>query len=297
MSIFWSIWIFGLTAVSLALVLWVLLANRKVAVKDMEDPENKTTGHVYDGIEEYDNPLPKWWFQLFLATIIFTVVYLIWYPGVWAGIGGWTQHNELASDQEKALEQYAESYDVYSKMPVEDLIHDNGAMKMAIRLFANNCAVCHGADGGGNFGIPNLTDVDWLYGGAPEQIKETLVNGRAGAMPAWGAILGEEKISQITDYVLKISGQEHSASAASDGQALFEQNCTACHGSDGKGVQAIGAPNLTDAVWLYDGTRDGIMHALRSGLNNNMPAQKELLREEKIHLLTAYVYSLSFDYE
>ncbi len=297
MSSFWSLWVFVLTAVSLALVLWVLLANRKVAVRDDVDPENRTTGHSHDGIEEYDNPLPKWWFQLFLYSLIFAIVYMIWFPGVWRGIGGWTSHKELAANQEKALEQYARSYDIFSQMPVEELIHDNRAMKMGVRLFANNCAVCHGADGGGNFGIPNLTDNDWLYGGSPEAIRSTLVDGRAGNMPAWGPILGEENIAHITEYVLQISGQDYQPAAAALGEPLFAQNCAACHGPEGKGMHAIGAPNLTDSIWLYDGSREAILHALRNGLANEMPAQKELLREEKIHLLTAYVYSLSFDYE
>ncbi len=297
MSLFWNLWIFILTAVCLGLVLWVLLANRKVAVKDNEDPENKTTGHVYDGIEEYDNPLPRWWFLLFIYSVVFAIVYLIWYPGVWKGIGGWTSANELSAHQEQAQEQYAKSYDVYSAMPIEELVHENGAIKMGIRLFANNCAVCHGADGGGTFGIPNLTDSDWLYGGSPEAIKKTLLDGRAGNMPAWGSILGEEKIAHIAEYVLKISGQDHVAELAANGKGLFEQNCVACHGADGQGIHAMGAPNLTDSIWLYDGSREGILHALRSGLANEMPAQKELLREDKIHLLAAYVYSLSFNYE
>ncbi len=297
MSLFWNLWIFILTAVCLGLVLWVLLANRKVAVKDNEDPENKTTGHVYDGIEEYDNPLPRWWFLLFIYSVVFAIVYLIWYPGVWKGIGGWTSANELSAHQEQAQEQYAKSYDVYSAMPIEELVHENGAIKMGIRLFANNCAVCHGADGGGTFGIPNLTDSDWLYGGSPEAIKKTLLDGRAGNMPAWGSILGEEKIAHIAEYVLKISGQDHVAELAANGKGLFEQNCVACHGAGGQGIHAMGAPNLTDSIWLYDGSREGILHALRSGLANEMPAQKELLREDKIHLLAAYVYSLSFNYE
>ncbi len=297
MSVFWTLWVFILTAISLGLVLWVLLANRKVAVKDGQDPENKTTGHVYDGIEEYDNPLPRWWFQMFLYSVVFTVIYLIWYPGVWSGVGGWTAEKQLKASQEKAQARYVESYDVFTKMPVEELIHDNRAIKMGFRLFSNNCAVCHGADGGGNFGIPNLTDSDWLYGSSPESIRHSIEKGRNGNMPAWGAILGEEKIADITEYVLKISGQAHNESAAATGEALFQQSCTACHGADAKGVQAIGAPNLTDAVWLYDGSREGILHTLRNGLENEMPAQEELLREEKIHLLTAYVYQLSFNYD
>lgn len=299
MSIFWSLWIIVLTSVCLGLVLWVLLANRRVAISDDEDPENRTTGHVYDGIEEYDNPLPKWWFQLFIGTIIYSLAYVIWYPGFgsWKGIGGWTSTGELARDQEKAQEQYVKSYGVFSQMSIEDLAQDRRAMKMGVRLFANNCAVCHGADGGGNFGIPNLTDSDWLYGGSPETIKQTLLHGRAGNMPAWGAILGEEKITHLSEYVLQLSGQDHDETMATSGKALFSQNCVACHGADATGNQALGAPNLTDNTWLYSGTREGILHSLRVGLNNNMPAQKDRLREEKIHVLAAYVYSLSQDIE
>ncbi len=299
MSTFWSIWIIALTLACLALVLWVLLANRKVAVRDDEDPENRTTGHVYDGIEEYDNPMPKWWFQLFIATMVFAVGYLIYYPGMgaWKGIGGWTSRGELAQDQEAALEDYKQSYGVYSEMSVEELIHDNGAMKMGARLFANNCAVCHGADGGGNFGIPNLTDNDWLHGGSPEKIRETIELGRNGSMPAWGPILGEDKVNELADYILKLSGQEHDAALATAGEPLFVQNCAVCHGDDAKGKYSTGAPNLTDTTWLYDGSREGIMHSIRGGLNNVMPSQKDKLREEKIHALAAYVYSLSFEFE
>lgn len=298
MSIFWNIWIIGLTLTCLALVLWVLLANRKVAVRDDQDPENRTTGHVYDGIEEFDNPLPLWWFKMFIASFIFAVIYLIIYPGLgsWKGVIGWTSVNQLEAEQEKGAEQYAESYERFVQMPIEELIHDESARKMGLRLFANNCAVCHGADGGGNFGIPNLTDSDWLYGGEPETILATLKHGRAGAMPAWGPILGEEKVSQVANYVLQLSSQEHDATLATAGKAVFDQNCVVCHGPAGKGMKEVGAPNLTDDTWLYSGTLEGISHSIRNGLANNMPAQKDRLREEKIHVLAAYVYSLSFDY-
>lgn len=295
MSTFWSLWIIVLTVTCLALVFWVLMANRKVAVKDDEDPENRTTGHVYDGIEEYDNPLPRWWFNLFLITMVFGIVWLILYPGLgsFKGVLGWTSVGELKADQEKALATYEKSYGVFNQMTAEELIDNPKAMKMGARLFSNNCAVCHGADAGGNFGFPDLTDTDWLYGGSPEQIKATLVNGRNGNMPGWSAILGEEKISHVTDYVMQMSGQEHDAAAAEKGKVLYNQNCAACHGADGKGMYALGAPNLTDDIWLYDGSREGITQTLRNGRANQMPAQKDLLREDKIHVLTAYVYSLS----
>jgi len=299
MSTFWSLWIIVLTLTCLALVFWVLMANRKVAVSDEDDPDNKTTGHVYDGIEEYDNPLPRWWFNLFLITIVFGLVWLLLYPGLgsFKGVLGWTSTGELAKDQEKAQATYEKSYGVFSKMSAEELADNPKAMKMASRLFANNCSVCHGSDAGGNFGFPDLTDHDWLYGGTPEQIKTTLINGRQGAMPAWSDVLGEEKIALVTEYVLQVSGQEHDATMAEQGAPIFAQTCVVCHGADAKGMQTVGAPNLTDDIWLYSGTRDGIKQSLRNGRANQMPAQKDLLREDKIHLLTAYVYSLSLDEE
>ncbi len=299
MSTFWSLWIIVLTVVCLALVVWVLFANRKVAIRDDDTPENKTTGHVYDGIEEYDNPLPRWWFQLFLGTLIFGALYLIYYPGLGAfkGIGGWTSVKELESDQQKARATNAETFTQYLNTPIEELIHDNGAMKMGVRLFANNCAVCHGADGGGFYGFPNLTDKDWLYGGSPDRIKESITLGRAGNMPALGASLGEAKTAAVVEYVLKLSGAEHDAAMAAKGSPVFMQNCSACHGQDGKGRHVLGAPNLTDDIWLYEGTRKGITQSIYQGRANRMPPQNTLLQEEKIHILAAYVYNLSFDYE
>lgn len=303
MSTFWSLWIIVLTVTNLALLLWILLANRKVAVKDDDDPENRTTGHVYDGIEEYDNPLPKWWFQMFILTMVFAVLYLAIYPGLgnWKGYfpffeeGSWTSVRQLEEQQKKALSQHKSSYGVYSKMSAQELVDEPRAMKMASRIFANNCAVCHGADGGGALGFPNLTDKDWLYGGDPEMIKQTLVNGRQAAMPAWSGVLGEKGINEVTQYVLSLSGQEHDAQLVSKGAEIFAGNCAACHGGDAKGNHAVGAPNLSDDIWLYEGTPAGIRQTLRNGRNGQMPAQKDRLREDKIHLLSAYVYSLSLE--
>ena len=297
MSTFWSLWIIVLTLSCLALVTWVLLANRKVAIDDDADPENLTTGHVYDGIEEYDNPLPRWWFNLFILTLVFGIIYLAAYPGLgsYKGFLGWTSTGELARDQENAVASYEKSYGVFTQMSAEELIDNAKAMKMGARLFANNCAVCHGADAGGNFGFPDLSDTDWLYGGTPATIKATLVDGRSGSMPAWGPILGEAQVALLTDYVLQLSGQEHNADAATQGAVLFGQNCASCHGADATGMHSWGAPNLTDDIWLYDGSREGIRQSLLNGRANQMPAQKDLLREDKIHVLTAYVYSLSQD--
>lgn len=298
MSTFWSLWIIVLTLACLALVTWVLFANRKVAARDDDEPENRTTGHVYDGIEEYDNPLPKWWFQLFVGTLIYSALYLLWYPGLGAfkGLGGWTSVNQLERENAKAEAEHGDMFAEYLATPIAELAQDNSAMKMGARLFANNCAVCHGADGGGAFGFPDLTDNDWLYGGDPQTIKETLVQGRNGNMPPWGSIIGEAGVVAVSEYVLSLSGAAHDGGLAERGATVYRQNCAACHGGDATGNQALGAPNLTDEIWLYAGTREAIQHAVRSGRANVMPMQKDKLQDGKIHILAAYVYSLSLEY-
>lgn len=295
MSTFWSVWVIVLTLTNLALITWILFANRKVAVDDQEDPKNNTTGHVYDGIEEYDNPLPKWWFMLFVATLIFTAVYLAVYPGLgnFKGFAGWTSVNQLESRQAKAQEKFDETFGKYVNMPIEEIAENREALKMGARIFANNCSVCHGADGGGNFGFPNLTDKDWLYGGTPEKILETIRKGRQGQMPPQGPVIGEEGVKNAAEYVLALNGQEHNAEMAAEGQKIFGTVCMACHGADGKGSQDLGAPNLTDNIWLYGGSREQIQHTIRGGRSNQMPPQEDKLREDKIRLVAAYVYSLS----
>ena len=302
MSTFWSLWIIILTTTNLVLLFWILMANRRRAVHGEESTEAKTTGHEYDGIEEYDNPLPRWWFYMFLLTFIFSIGYLIIYPGYgsYEGIKGedgkaWTSVNELRGHQAEAEKVYAETYGVYSKMPIEEVAKNPDALKMGFRLFLNNCAVCHGADGGGNPGFPNLTDKDWLYGGTPEKIHETIVQGRKAAMPAWVSIIGEEGVTDVAEYVLQLSGNEHDAAKAEVGAKLYATNCVVCHGADGKGSQLVGAPNLTDKIWLYGGEPATIRQTIRDGRNGVMPAQQELLKEDRIHLLAAYVYSLSLE--
>lgn len=302
MSTFWSLWIIILTSTNLVLLLWILFANRRKAVVGEESTEAKTTGHEYDGIEEYDNPLPRWWFYMFVLTFIFTFGYLIIYPGFGAYEGlkdkdgnAWTSVGELRGHQAEAEKVYAETYGVYSKMSIDEVAKNPDALKMGFRLFSNNCAVCHGADGGGNPGFPNLTDKDWLYGGSVEKIHETIVQGRQGLMPAWGTIIGEEGVVSVSEYVLQISGNKFDAEKAEAGAKVYTTNCVVCHGADGKGNQLLGAPNLTDKIWLYGGEPATIRHTVRDGRTGVMPAQQELLKEDRIHLLAAYVYSLSLE--
>lgn len=303
MSTFWSCWIVGLTLTNLALLFWLLMANRKRAVVVDESGEVKTTGHVYDGIEEYDNPLPRWWFYMFLATFIFTAAYLVIYPGLgtykgikfWSDGGTWTATSQLQDEQSQAQKQYDATFGEFAKTPIAELAKNPVAMKMGYRVFVNNCAVCHGSDAGGNFGYPNLSDKDWLFGGSPERIKETITLGRQGGMPAWGPILGETNVANVAEYVLKQAGREHDAAKAELGAAVFSSNCVACHNADSKGNQQVGAPNLTDDIWLYGGEAQEIRQTIRVGRAGVMPAHEKTLKAERIHLLAAYVYSLSQD--
>lgn len=290
MASFWSYWVIILTTVTLVAVVWVLFSNRK----DLSRTTDETTGHAHDGIEELDNPLPAWWFYMFVITIVWGVGYLIIYPGMgnFPGLLGWTSTGQYEREVAAAEEKYRDMRDRYLAMPVEEIAADPAVRKMGMRLFGNNCAQCHGADGKGAYGFPNLADDDWLYGGTPEAIKATLVNGRRAAMPAWGDILGDQGITEVTQHLLALNGRDADETAAAKGETHFKTYCAACHGADGKGNQALGAPNLTNGVWLYGGSEEQIAHTLRAGRNGVMPAFEGTLSEDKIHILTAYVYGL-----
>ncbi|WP_313303737.1 cytochrome-c oxidase, cbb3-type subunit III [Stutzerimonas balearica] len=300
MTSFWSWYVTLLSLGTIAALVWLLLATRK---GQRPDSTEETVGHSYDGIEEYDNPLPRWWFMLFVATVVFALGYLALYPGLgnWKGVlpgyeGGWTQVKQWQKEVDKANEQYGPLYAKFAAMPVEDVAQDAQALKMGGRLFASNCSVCHGSDAKGAYGFPNLTDNDWLYGGEPETIKTTIMHGRQAAMPAWKDVLGEAGIRNVAGYVRSLSGRDTPEGVEVDveqGQKLFATNCVACHGADGKGNHAMGAPNLTDNVWLYGSSFAQIQQTLRYGRNGKMPAQEANLGNDKVHLLAAYVYSLS----
>jgi len=298
MTSFWSWYVTLLSLGTIAALVWLLLATRK---GQRPDSTEETVGHSYDGIEEYDNPLPRWWFMLFVGTVIFALGYL--YPGLgnWKGIlpgyeGGWTQVKEWQREMDKADEQYGPLFAKYAAMPVEEVAKDAQALKMGGRLFASNCSVCHGSDAKGAYGFPNLTDNDWLWGGEPETIKTTILHGRQAAMPAWRDVIGEEGIRNVAGYVRSLSGRDTPEGISVDieqGQKIFATNCVVCHGPEAKGVAAMGAPNLTDNVWLYGSSFAQIQQTLRYGRNGRMPAQEAILGNDKVHLLAAYVYSLS----
>lgn len=287
MSSFWHWWVIILTTITIVLVTWVLLANRKKVGKE------PTTGHVYDGIEEYDNPLPQWWLLLFIGTIVFSVGYLIAYPGMgnFKGVLGWSQQGRYEAEVAAADSKYGALYAQFANTPVAELAADPKAMKMAQRIFANNCAQCHGADAAGAFGFPNLTDNDWLYGGDVVQIKHSISAGRTAAMPPWGAILDTDSLNAVVAYVAGL--KDHRAATNHAGKQAYDTYCVACHGASGEGNIYLGAPRLNDNIWLYGGSAAQIKLSIRKGRNGKMPAHADVLSADKIHLLSAYVYSLS----
>ncbi|MBL8541791.1 MAG: cytochrome-c oxidase, cbb3-type subunit III [Betaproteobacteria bacterium] len=256
-----------------------------------------TTGHAWDeDLQEWNNPLPKWWTYLFYLTVVFGLVYLLLYPGLgsFPGLLGWTSVGQYEREREVAAKEYDPIYEKFSKMDIPALAENAEAREMGQRLFLTYCYQCHGSDGRGARGFPNLTDGDWLYGGSPEAIQTTILDGRHGIMPPMiDAVGGAEGVKAVANYVREISGQKpFDPVLAAEGKEKFVV-CAACHGPDGKGNPAIGAPNLTDNIWLYGGSLATITETVTKGRNNQMPAWKDLLGETKVHILAAYVYSLS----
>lgn len=291
MTSFWSLWIIVLTTITLVGITWILFGNRKREQRKTE----RTTGHVADGIEEYDNPLPAWWFYMFVLTIVWSIGYLIIYPGMgnYPGLIGWTQVGQYEKSVAAADEKYRAMRDRYLALPIEEIASDPAVRKMGMRMFANNCAQCHGGDARGSYGFPNLADNDWLYGGAPADIETSIRSGRQGAMPAWGSIIGEPGVASVTAYVRSLNGRDVDAAQKEAGSKVFQTYCVACHGADATGNPAMGAPNLKNGIWLYGGTAEQISHSVRAGRNGSMPAHADALSEDKIHILAAYVYGLS----
>ena len=288
----WSTFVTVTSIVSViaCLVLLGIAARRTVMAGD------NTTGHVWDeDLRELNNPLPRWWMYLFVITVVFALAYLYLYPGAGSNSGslGWSSRGQYETEQAKAKEQLATVYAKYAAMPADALVKDAGAMGIGERLFANNCAACHGSDGRGSKGFPNLADTDWLGGTGADYIAKMIKEGRTGVMPPMAAAVGTpEDVKNVAHYVLSLSGSAHDSVAASLGKAKFAA-CAACHGPDGKGNQALGAPNLTDKVWLHGFGEQAIVRMVNEGKTNVMPPQGRLLTPEQVHVLSAYVLNLS----
>lgn len=292
---FWSLFIAGVTVVSIVALFWFTWAQANGGKRKTGEPV-QTMGHVWDGdLAEYNNPLPKWWLNLFYITLVWGIFYLIAYPGLgtFAGLLGWSQTKQYEEEVAQAEKTYGPLFERYKGTDIAKLADDPDALAMGRRLFATYCTQCHGSDAGGARGFPNLTDNDWLYGGTPEAIETTILNGRQAAMPAWLAGIGADGVQNVATYVEHLSGRQVDQAKADAGQKIFSTTCVACHGPDGKGNQMLGAPNLTDDIWLYGGSHERIVETVAQGRNGHMPAHREFLGEAKVHLLAAYVYSFT----
>ncbi|MGZ8258837.1 MAG: cytochrome-c oxidase, cbb3-type subunit III [Methylotenera sp.] len=292
-SNFWSYYISFITIGGIIGCLALLLGTSKV--QQMSETDN-TTGHIYDeDIVEMNNPLPRWWMWLFILTCVFGIIYLIAFPGLGSnkGLLGWSQVNQYEREVEETRKRLAPIYAKFTAMKPEDVAKDAKAMAIGERLFMNNCSQCHGSDAHGSKGFPNLTDHDWLHGGSPEKIKETITLGRHGIMPPMVQAVGsQDDVKNVANYVLSLSNSPHDINRAKLGKDKFAV-CAACHGAEGKGNQAIGAPNLADNIWLHGFGEAAIIERINLGKDNQMPAQGERLTPEQIHVLAAYVWRFS----
>jgi cytochrome c oxidase cbb3-type subunit III len=309
---FWNVYVIVLVVASIAACAWLLWVTGRVKVsapKGAAKPaggsssQAEVTGHVWDGdLQEYNNPLPRWWSNLFWLTIAFGVVYLTLYPGLgsFPGVLGWSSAGAYNTEKTDFDAKLQPLYDKYVAMDVPQIASDPAARETGERLFLTYCSPCHGSDAGGAKGFPNLRDHDWLYGGEPANIITTITGGRMGVMPAFGPILGDEGVRDVSAYVRSLSGLPHDSLKAQLGKPIFATNCVACHGADGKGNQAIGAPNLTDNVWLFGSSEAAIAEGIAKGHNLDaaggvtpMPAFGPTLGPAKVKLLAAYIWSLS----
>ena len=290
-SEFWNIYVTLIVVGSILFCVILLIVQGKATFTP-----GKTMGHVWDGdLEEYNNPMPKWWSWLFVITVVFAFAYLALYPGLgtFQGVLGWTSAGQHQAEVEKVDAAVKPLFDKYMQMDVKAVAADKTAMEMGKRLYMTYCVQCHGADARGAKGFPNLTDGDWLYGGEPEKIVESIAAGRMGVMPPH-AQLGADTIKDLAAFVRSLSGlPADSVRVAKGKEAFASAGCVGCHSPAGTGMQALGAPNLTDKVWLYGSSEATIIETITSGRQNKMPAWKEFLGDAKVHLLAAYVYSLS----
>ena len=296
---FWSWYVAAISLVSvLACGLLLYVAGKAKVAPHSGKADDNTTGHVWDeNLREYNNPLPRWWLWLFILTIVFSLVYLVVFPGLgsFKGVMNWSAKEEHQQDVAALRAKIAPLYAAFAAQPVDVLAKDPRALAVGERLFMNNCAQCHGSDGAGSKGFPNLTNANsaWLGERSGAHIVSTITNGRVGMMPPMAAAVGgDAEISDVAHYVLSLSGSPHNEIKAFNGKAKFT-TCAACHGADGKGNKALGAPNMADNYWLHGWGEAAIISAIKNGKNNVMPAQSPTLSAEQIHVVAAYVLSLS----
>ena len=301
MSTFWHWYIIIITVGSLIATVWFLLWSSRIKIpSNIEEDGSETTGHVWDeDLRELNNPLPRWWLGLFWITVLFSIVYLVLYPGLgrYEGVLGWSQQSQYEQEMATARAAFQQQFGIFDEMSLTELAANPKAVEMGRNLYAHNCSTCHGSDARGAPGYPNLTDDHWIWGSTAAQIEQTVVNGRRAAMPAWGSALGEDGVMRTAVYVQQLAGQQVDDSMAAAGRQHYMQLCIACHGPEGKGNPMLGAPDLTAGVYIYGGDLDSIKATIRNGRNGIMPAQRELIGETRARLAAAYILSMHQDGE
>ena len=293
-SNFWNWWVILLTVANILACWWLIVWTSKR--RPGEAAVGDVMGHRWDGdLEEYNNPLPRWWLWLFYITILFSAVYLLLYPGLgtYGGLLNWSSVARYESEMQAAEERYGPIFAEYAARGIPDLARDPEAMQAGQRLFMTYCATCHGSDARGAPGFPNLRDGAWSWGGDPESIRTSILDGRRGVMPPWRDVLGEEGVEQVAAYVIRMSGREADPHLAEAGKSHFQNLCVACHGAQGEGNPMLGAPALNDNRWVHGGSPGAIRRSIAEGREGHMPAHRDFLGEDKAHLLATYVYSLN----
>ncbi|NEZ04493.1 cytochrome-c oxidase, cbb3-type subunit III [Wenzhouxiangella sp. XN201] len=299
MSAFWHWFVVLITLGFTAAMVWLFIVTGRAQVKaEPHDEGGDTTGHVWDeDLREYNNPMPRWWLWLFYGTVIWSLLYLVLYPGLgrFEGTLGWSQEGQYEEQMARAAAAFEERFAELTEQPLEALVDDADAQRMGRNIFAHNCSTCHGSDARGAEGYPNLTDQHWIWGGAPERVLESIQSGRQAVMPPLGDALGEQGVTRVATYAQKLAGKSVDATMAAAGERLFQQNCAACHGPEGTGNIHLGAPDLTAGIYTYGGDLDSLRETIRQGRNGIMPAQEPLIGEARSRLVAAYVLGLSRD--
>ncbi|WP_251864550.1 cytochrome-c oxidase, cbb3-type subunit III [Achromobacter sp. Marseille-Q4962] len=293
---FWGYFIAIIAVGGILWCLWLLYTQRRWLGTQTVSSEVGDTGHVWDGdLTELNHPVPRWWTWMYLLLCVFALGYLALMPGLgsFGGMLGFTTAREVAGNQARLAEEIKPIYARYAAMPMPEVAADPGAREIGQRLFLNNCAQCHGSDAQGGPGFPNLADKDWLGAGTPEYIQATITQGRTGIMPPWKGAIDPKAAGDIAQYVRSLSGLAADPVRVFRGKRDFDTYCVACHGVDGKGNRDLGAPNLTDATWLYGSSEAAIVRTILEGRANTMPAHETILTPEQIRLLAAWVWGLS----
>lgn len=298
MSTGWSWFVIMLVALNILGCVWLIWWTGR---RRPGDPAATDTSHIWDGdLTEYNKPMPRWWINLFYITIVFSIGYLIWYPGLgaYAGVARWTSQGEHGAQKAEDDRRLASTFARYEGKPIDVIARDPQALVLGRAIFANTCSTCHGSSAQGAIGYPNLADDIWHWGGTPDAVLQTVLDGREGVMPPWGTVLegigGEHAVLSTTTYVRSLSQDiPQNDYFAAQGERLYGTICVACHGKDGKGDPKLGAPDLTDDYWLYGGSSEQIAASIANGLHGSMPAHRGLLGETRARVVAAYVWSLS----